>query len=152
MCNFIAYWSEVSLSYASVNSKREHPPGALFSHGQIPAPPGRKILQKYAPPRARNLDKNPTLRAFSAVSKDSIFNIDIFIGGQIDLLFQKWLHFNFANLLSAKIIMLYDCRCKVIRILQPLQKNAMCIFVFTDNLLKNLHHVVFLDKVNSKSF
>ena len=35
-----------------------------------------------------------------------------------------------------------------------MQTIAMCIFVFniTDNLLINLHHVVFLDKVNSKSF
>ena len=42
------------------------------------------------------------------VFKDSIFNEDIFIGGRINLLFQKWLHFNFAHLLPAKIIILYD--------------------------------------------
>ena len=40
-----------------------------------------------------------SLRAFSAVSNNSIFNIDIFIGGEINLLF----YFNFAHLLSAKI-------------------------------------------------
>ena len=53
-----------------------------------------------------------SIPAFSTVCKDSVFNIDIFIGEQINLLFQKWLHFDFAHLLSAKIITLYDCRCK----------------------------------------
>ena len=47
-----------------------------------------------------------TLTAFTAISKDSIFIIDIFIGEQINVLFQKWLHFNFAHLLSVKVIII----------------------------------------------
>ena len=43
---------------------------------------------------------------------------------------------------------------KVIRILQPVRKNAMCVFVFTitDNLLINLRHVVFLDYTEQQKF
>ena len=105
---------------ASINSKREHVPLREVLVKSLPSPRVGRFCENTPPSRAKILDKTHPRgkfftsfttvivilallekdfnQAFSAVSEGSIFNVDAFIARQINLLFQKWLHFNFAHL------------------------------------------------------
>ena len=48
----------------------------------------------------------------------------------MNLLFQKWLNFNFAHLLSAKILINTLDVSKVIRTLQPMRKKSNVCLCF----------------------